>query len=55
MPCAASYLRAYGETAYRAFKLDVLRIENDFIVEITTFDASLFAAFGLPLTLKEDV
>ena len=31
---------------------DVLRIEDGKIAEITTFDASLFAAFGLPETLE---
>jgi RNA polymerase sigma-70 factor (TIGR02960 family) len=50
-PTAASYLRAPGETEFRAFKLDVLRVEGGRIAEITTFDASLFPAFGLPPTL----
>jgi RNA polymerase sigma-70 factor (ECF subfamily) len=53
MPAAASYLLAPGDTEYRAFKLDVLRTEGDKIVEVTTFDASLFPAFGLPATLSE--
>jgi RNA polymerase sigma-70 factor (TIGR02960 family) len=51
MPAAASYLRAPGETEFRAFKIDVLRIEDGAIAEITTFDAGLFPAFGLPPTL----
>jgi RNA polymerase sigma-70 factor (TIGR02960 family) len=51
MPTAASYLRAPGDTVYRAFKLDVLRIEDGLIVEVTTFDARLFPRFGLPGTL----
>jgi RNA polymerase sigma-70 factor (TIGR02960 family) len=51
MPTAASYLRAPGDSEFRAFKLDVLRIEGGLIAEITTFDASLFQAFGLPPTL----
>jgi hypothetical protein len=56
MPTAASYLRRPGDTAYRAFKLDVLRIENDLIAEITTFGPELFEAFGLPsLALTKDV
>src|SRR5215207_8633631 len=50
-PAAASYLRAPGETEYRAFKLDVLRVADGRIAEVTTFDATLFEAFGLPLTL----
>jgi RNA polymerase sigma-70 factor (TIGR02960 family) len=50
-PAAASYLRARGDTEFRAFKLDVLRVEGGAIAEITTFDARLFPAFGLPPTL----
>jgi hypothetical protein len=52
MPTAASYLRARGDTAFRAFKFDVLRIEAGRIAEITTFGAELFPAFGLPLILE---
>jgi RNA polymerase sigma-70 factor (TIGR02960 family) len=48
MPTAASYLRRPGDTVFRAFKFDVLRIEDGFIAEITTFGAGLFPAFGLP-------
>ena len=46
-PTAASYLRAHGDDTYRAFKLDVLRVAEGRIVEITTFDAALFEQFGL--------
>jgi RNA polymerase sigma-70 factor (ECF subfamily) len=51
MPTAASYLRRPGDSTFRAFKLDVLRVESRRIVEITTFGAGLFPAFGLPPTL----
>ncbi len=51
MPTAASYLRAPGDTEFRAFKLDVIRVEDGLIAEITTFDADLFEALGLPPTL----
>ena len=51
MPTAASYLRRPGDTQFRAFKFDVLRVEGRAIAEITTFGAGLFPAFGLPLTL----
>ncbi len=51
MPTAASYLRRPGDSEFRAFKFDVLRIEDGAIAEITTFGASLFPAFGLPPTL----
>jgi RNA polymerase sigma-70 factor (TIGR02960 family) len=51
MPTAASYLRQEGDTKFRAFKFDVLRIEHGRIAEITTFGPALFAAFGLPSTI----
>jgi len=51
MPAAATYLRRWGDTEFRAFKLDVLRIEDGMIAEITTFDTTLFAACGQPATL----
>jgi RNA polymerase sigma-70 factor (ECF subfamily) len=50
-PAAASYLRRPGDTTFRAFKLDVLRVEDGRIAEITTFGTALFGAFGLPATL----
>jgi RNA polymerase sigma-70 factor (ECF subfamily) len=50
-PAAANYVRAPGDTMYRASNLDVLRIEDGRIAEITTFSPELFAAFGLPETL----
>jgi hypothetical protein len=53
MPAAASYLRRPGDTAYRAFKLDVLRIEGDRIAEITTFGPALFGALRLPEALAD--
>jgi RNA polymerase sigma-70 factor (ECF subfamily) len=52
MPAAASYLRRPGETEFRAFKIDVLRVRDGRIAEITTFDATLFEAFGLERTLR---
>ena len=51
MPTAASYLRQPGDTVFRAFKFDVLRIRDGKIAEITTFGPSLFPQFGLPPTL----
>jgi RNA polymerase sigma-70 factor (ECF subfamily) len=51
MPAAASYLRRPGDSVFRAFKLDVMRVEGAVIAEITTFPADHFAAFGLPPTL----
>jgi RNA polymerase sigma-70 factor (ECF subfamily) len=51
-PAAASYLRAPGDDAFRAFKLDVLRVVDGRIAELTTFGSDRFAAFGLPDVLK---
>jgi RNA polymerase sigma-70 factor (ECF subfamily) len=50
-PAAASYMRPEGEDTFRAFKIDVLRVDGGKIVEMTTFDHTLFEAFGLPLTM----
>jgi RNA polymerase sigma-70 factor (ECF subfamily) len=47
MPAAASYLRRPGDSVFRAFKLDVMRVEGGVLAEITTFNADLFPAFGL--------
>jgi RNA polymerase sigma-70 factor (ECF subfamily) len=51
MPAAAGYLRRPGDREFRAFKLDVMRMEAGRIVEVTTFNADLFPAFGLNPTL----
>jgi RNA polymerase sigma-70 factor (ECF subfamily) len=51
-PAAAHYLREPGESEYRALALDVLRIEDGLIAEISTFVfPRLFRAFGLPPAL----
>jgi RNA polymerase sigma-70 factor (TIGR02960 family) len=49
-PAMASYLREPGATEFRAFKIDVIRVEDGLVAEITTFGTELFPAFGLPLT-----
>jgi RNA polymerase sigma-70 factor (ECF subfamily) len=51
MPAAASYLRRPGDSLFRPFKLDVLRVEGGEIAEITTFGPALFEALGLPQEL----
>jgi RNA polymerase sigma-70 factor, ECF subfamily len=49
MPAVAFYLQSPGETEYRAFGIDVLRIEDGKIAEITAFVGDRwFARFGLP-------
>jgi RNA polymerase sigma-70 factor (ECF subfamily) len=50
-PAAVSYLRAPGDTKFRAFKVDVMRIDGDRVAEITTFDVRYLDAFGLPEVL----
>jgi RNA polymerase sigma-70 factor, ECF subfamily len=64
-PAAAAYLQRPGDSEYRAFALDVLRIEDGKLAEITAFlqpgvdtgdfrldfGWDLFGAFGLPPTL----
>jgi RNA polymerase sigma-70 factor (TIGR02960 family) len=50
-PAAACYLRRPGDSVFRAFKLDVLRVEDGQVAETTTFGTELFGAFGLPEVL----
>jgi RNA polymerase sigma-70 factor, ECF subfamily len=50
-PAYGGYVRRPGTTIYRAQVLDVLRIRDGRVAEITTFEPHLVAAFGLPLTL----
>ncbi|MFC6085927.1 RNA polymerase subunit sigma-70 [Sphaerisporangium aureirubrum] len=49
-PAVAGYIRAPGDTAYRAQVLNVLRVADGRITDITVFEPRLFPAFGLPLT-----
>ncbi len=51
-PAMATYLRAWDDTVFRAFKIDVMRVEDGLVAEITTFSADLFPAFGLAPTLE---
>ncbi|MGI5493521.1 sigma-70 family RNA polymerase sigma factor [Microtetraspora malaysiensis] len=50
-PALAGYVQRPGTTVYRAQNLDVIRIADGKIVEITTFEPHLLPAFGLPLKL----
>lgn len=55
-PALAAYMRPRGEEVFRPFKLDVIRIEEGAIAEMTTFDGRLFDGrlferLGLPLAL----
>jgi hypothetical protein len=40
-----------GDAEFRAFAIDLLRIEGGRIVELAAFHADLFGAFGLPPVL----
>jgi RNA polymerase sigma-70 factor (ECF subfamily) len=51
MAATGTYLRRVGDTVYRPFKLDVLRVRGREIAEITTFGPALFPSLGLPDTL----
>jgi RNA polymerase sigma-70 factor (ECF subfamily) len=55
MPAVAGYVQRPGTSVYRAHMLDVLRVEQGRIVEVTTFETHLVAACGLPLTLPRAV
>jgi RNA polymerase sigma-70 factor (ECF subfamily) len=48
----ACYARGPGESKFRALAMDVLRIEDGLVKEITTFELKpLAAAFDLPVEL----
>jgi RNA polymerase sigma-70 factor (ECF subfamily) len=51
MPAFACYLRPRDEAEFTAFKLDVVRLRDGAIAEITTFNRDVFASFGLPAML----
>ncbi|TDD33898.1 sigma-70 family RNA polymerase sigma factor [Actinomadura sp. KC06] len=47
-PAAACYAKAPGDSRFRAFSLDVLRIDDGQIAEITSFTPVVFPFFELP-------
>ncbi|MFD3683840.1 RNA polymerase subunit sigma-70 [Nocardiopsis sp. NPDC058631] len=51
-PAVANYVRMPGEAVYTAVNIDVLRIEDGLVAEITTFGPETLPAFGLPLTRR---
>jgi RNA polymerase sigma-70 factor (TIGR02960 family) len=52
MPTVAGYVRRPGTTIFRAQTLEVLRVRDGKIAEITTFEPHLLVAFGLPLVIR---
>lgn len=52
MPAVAGYVRRPGTTIYRPQVLDVLRVVDGRVAQITTFEPHLFPAFGLPQALS---
>jgi RNA polymerase sigma-70 factor (TIGR02960 family) len=53
-PAVAMYQRRRGAATYEPLAMDVLRIEDGLIAEITTFDSDVFEWFGLPRHLAAD-
>jgi RNA polymerase sigma-70 factor (TIGR02960 family) len=51
MPAAASYHRAPGAREFTPFKIDVLRVRDGRIAEVTTFGTAVFPELGLPAAL----
>jgi RNA polymerase sigma-70 factor (ECF subfamily) len=50
-PAAAAYVRRAGDDRYRPLAIDVLRIEDGLVAEVTTFGPRWFPRFGLPSAL----
>jgi RNA polymerase sigma-70 factor (ECF subfamily) len=51
-PAVAAYVRGRDEPTYSPFAIEVVRIQDGRIVELTAFhDPGLFAAFALPTEL----
>jgi len=53
-PTAAGYMRRPGETAFRAFSVDVLRVEGGLITDVVSFEHTpafpIFDLLGLPVS-----
>ena len=50
-PAAAAYVRRAGDDRYRPLAIDVLRIEDGLVAEVTTFGPRWFPRFELPSAL----
>jgi RNA polymerase sigma-70 factor (ECF subfamily) len=54
-PAVAGYVRKPGHAAYEPLAIDVLRVRDEVITEIVTFDRALFQLFELPATIDATV
>ena len=56
LPAVANYIRKPGDTHYRPFMLDVLRVEAGGISEVVAFELPelLLSAFALPNALSAE-
>src|SRR5215208_3638606 len=54
-PAVAGYVRKPGDAAYEPLAIDVLRVQDDVVTEIVTFDGAVFEHFDLPATLSAAV
>jgi RNA polymerase sigma-70 factor (TIGR02960 family) len=52
-PAVANYVRKPGDDRYVPMALDVMTIADGAVIEIVTFDSSVFAKFDLPPTLSK--
>jgi RNA polymerase sigma-70 factor, ECF subfamily len=50
-PAAANYVRRAGGQVFEPLSLDVLRVVDGEVAEVTTFGPGVFPLFGLPATL----
>ncbi|WP_309110670.1 RNA polymerase subunit sigma-70 [Saccharothrix sp.] len=50
-PAVAGYAKRAGSGVFEPVALDVLRVEDGVVAEVTTFPSSVFPWFGLPATL----
>ncbi len=49
-----NYIPAWGETECSAAVLDLLKIRNNEVVDIVSFESEVFPMFGLPSVLPPD-
>ena len=50
-PAVANYVKRPGDPAHLPMALDVLRIQDDALIDIVTFGPEVFPAFNLPQSI----